>query len=496
MVNLEKLVLLVALACPGAWSQQMHDHPAPLKLGRVSFPISCAPGVQPGFNRGVALLHSFTYTQAGATFRQVATDDPSCAMAHWGVAMSCFHQLWEPPLVPACLPAATEEIELAQKLSSSSARERAYIQALSLVFKDAGTVPFSSRDQQYEKAMAALSRDYPDDIEAQVFDALALLSNASPADKTHARQKQALAFLDPLDKAYPDHPGITHYIIHASDSTELAPRGLPAARKYAQVAPDAPHALHMPSHIFTRLGLWQDSIASNLAASKAAREQGDIGEELHAMDYLVYAYLQLGQYSDAHQVLDQLNSMTSLGASDFKSGYAATAIPVRYAVEQSHWDEAAKIQPILGSPPHVAAVAVWARGLGRSRGLQPAGASAEIADLQKYEDELHRTGNQYWAAQVHILQQEVAAWAAQANAKPQEAVALMRKAADEEDAIEKSPATPGPVVPAREQLGDLLLQQQNPSEAAVAFRASLVDAPNRRGAMQGIAFTSQTAKEK
>ena len=302
MVNTGKLALILVLACPCMWSQQMHDHPPPLKLGHVSFPVSCAPQVQAGFNRGVALLHSFTYAAAADTFRQVAADDPGCAMAHWGIAMSCFHQLWEPPLVPACLACrhpgdrnCTEARFFQVRANGPTSRR----------FRSSSRmptrVPFSTRDQQYEQAMGRLARDYRDDIEAQVFYALALLSNASPADKTHARQKQALAILEPLDKTYPDHPGITHYIIHASDSTELASSGLPAARKYAQVAPDAPHALHMPSHIFTRLGLWQDSIASNLAASKAARDQGDIGEELHAMDYLVYAYLQLGRYDDARQ---------------------------------------------------------------------------------------------------------------------------------------------------------------------------------------------------
>jgi tetratricopeptide (TPR) repeat protein len=413
-------------------------------------------------------------------------------MAHWGVAMSCFHQLWEPALVPACLPAATQEIETAQRIGSVSARERGYIQALSLIFKDAGTVPFSTRDRQYEQAMATLAHDNPDDIEAQVFYALALLSNASLSDKTHGRQKQALAILEPLDKAYPDHPGITHYIIHASDSTELAPRGLAAARKYAQVAPDAPHALHMPSHIFTRLGLWQDSIASNLAASHSAREHGDTGEELHSMDYLVYAYIQLGRYDDARQVIDHLNAMTNLGAGDFKAGYAATAMPVRYAVEQSRWEDAAKIQPIPGSPPHVAAIALWAQALGVVRSKQLADVGGEIAKLQQCENELHRANNEYWAAQVKTLSVEVAAWSAQANGKPQEAEALMRKAADEEDAMEKSPATPGPVVPAREQLGALLLQQHNPSEAVTAFRTSLINAPNRRGAMQGLSQAQQT----
>ncbi len=494
-MNRCKLVLILVFACVGLRSQQMHDHPAPEKLGQVSFPISCAAQTQPEFNRGVALLHSFAYSAATEAFRRVAASDPHCAMADWGVAMSCFHQLWEPQLVPACLPAATLAIETAQKLGSSSSRESGYIQALSLVFRNAATVPFSIRDQQYEKAMAALARNHPDDIEAQVFYALALLSNASLADKTHARQKQALAILEPLDRTYPNHPGTTHYIIHACDSSELAPRGLPAARKYAEIAPSAPHALHMPSHIFTRLGLWQDSITSNLAASQAAREQGDIGEELHAMDYLVYAYLQLGRYDDAHQVLDQLDSMKNL-AGGFKGSYAATAMPVRYAVEQSQWDLAAKIEPIPESPPQVAAIAVWARSQGRTRGKQATDSSGEIADLQKFEDQLHHAGDDYWAAQVRIMREEVAAWSALAKAQPTQAEALMRKAADEEDAMEKSPATPGPIVPAREQLGELLLEQHRPSDAAVAFRASLVNAPGRRSSIEGLSQAEQSVSEK
>jgi hypothetical protein len=252
----------------------------------------------------------------------------------------------------------------------------------------------------------------------------------------------------------------------------------------------------MPSHIFTRLGLWQDSITSNLAASKAAREQGDIGEELHSMDYLVYAYLQLGRYDNARQVLDHLDSMKNLLAADFKGSYAATAMPVRFAVEQSQWDSAANIEPIPGSPPQVAAIAVWARGQGHTRGKQAADASGEIAVLQEFEGELHRAGDDYWAAQVRIMREEVAAWNALANARPTEAETLMRKAADEEDAMEKSPATPGPVVPAREQLGELLLEQHRPSDAVVAFRASLVNAPGRRGSIEGLSQAAQSVSEK
>jgi tetratricopeptide (TPR) repeat protein len=492
MIIARGIVLLLACACPVLRAQEMHDHPAPEHLGTVSFPISCAPQTQPDFNRAVALLHSFAFAAAHDTFHQIVSEDPQCAMAHWGVAMSEFHELWEPQLPPATLQEAQHEIESAQNLKPPTARERGYIHALSLIFTNAATVAFPDRDRNYERAMADLAHENQDDLEAQVFYSLALLSNASLADMTHARQKQALAILEPLDIKYPDHPGITHYIIHACDSGELAQRGLPAARKYARIAPDAPHALHMPSHIFTRLGLWRDSIASNLAASKSAREHGDIGEELHAMDYLVYAYLQLGHYDDARQVIEHLHSIPNLTAEDFKIGYASNAMPVRFAVEQGRWDDAAKIHPVPGSPPHVAAIAVWAHALGVVRGEQPADVSREIAQLEKYENELRCAYNEYWAAQVKILSLEVAAWSAQANAKPKEAETLLRKAADQEDAMEKSPATPGPIIPAREQLGDLLLQQHHLSDAAAAFRKALVDAPGRRGATQGLMLASLT----
>lgn len=482
---------MLPLACAALWAQQMHDHPAPEKLGQVSFPTSCAPATQAEFNRGVALLHSFAYSAAGASFRNVTAAEPSCAMAHWGVAMSCFHQLWEPQISQACLPIIAKEIETAQTLEPPTARERGYIQAVSLIARNADTVPFSTRDLNYERAMATLAHDNKNDMEAQVFYALALLSNAAPTDRAHARQKQALTILEPLDAKYPDHPGITHYIIHACDSGELAQQGLPAARKYAQIAPSAPHALHMPSHIFTRLGLWQDSIASNLAASEAAREQRDTGEELHAMDYLVYADLQLGRYDDAHQVLNHLNSMNNVGAGDFKSGYAATAIPVRIAVEQKHWDDAARIQPVPGSSQYVAAIAVWAGALGRTRGQHSSDVSQQAASLQQLETQLRVAGATYWATQVSVLQKEVMAWASQAAGNTQEAERLLRSAADEEDAIDKSPATPGPIVPAREQLGELLLRQGRPADAAVEFRASLVNSPGRLGATQGLAQATQ-----
>ena len=353
-----------------------------------------------------------------------------------------------------------------------------------------------TRASNYDHAMGELAAENRNDVEAQVFYALALLASASPMDKTHANQKLAADLLEPLYRAHPEHPGIPHYLIHAYDNAELAPRGLPAARAYSKIAPSAPHALHMPSHIFTRLGLWEDSIASNLAARAAAHQQGDIGEELHAMDYLEYAYLQSGRDRDAADVVQQLGNISKLDTSDFKTAYASTAIPVRYAIERSQWADAANIATPTGVPPHVVAVAVWARGIGLARIGRTTEAQTETNHLRQIQAELRSSGNDYWATQVSILAREVMAWSAQANNHPEQAAALMREAADEEDAIEKLPVTPGPILPAREQLGDLLLQQNQPVLASKEFKTSLENAPGRRGVLQSAARAAELASQK
>jgi tetratricopeptide (TPR) repeat protein len=476
-------VLLLSISI---W-QTNHDHPAPEKLGNVSFPISCTPYVQKAFDRGVALLHSFAYSAARNSFQQVADQDPQCAMAHWGMAMTYFHQLWNPPLSPQTSSIASDEIHRAERMRAGSDRERGFIRALGLLFQDADRVPYRTRALQYEQAMSRVASNNPADTEAQVFYALALLANAPPTDKTHAKQKQAADLLEPLYRKSPEHPGIAHYLIHAYDNAELAPRGLPAARAYAQIAPSAPHALHMPSHIFTRLGLWDDSIASNQAARRAAHEQGDTGEELHAMDYLVYAYLQVGRDEEARSVVDDLKQMQDLRMADFKIAYAGTAMPVRYAVERGQWADAATMTPPAGAPPEVVAVSCWARGLGLARTGHPDQARPEIERLRGIEEQLRNSGNSYWAVQVDIQRREVEAWAAEAEGKPEEAVALMRAAADQEDAIEKLPVTPGPIVPAREQLGYLFLEQKAPLAAQKAFEIALNNSPGRRGALLGAA---------
>jgi hypothetical protein len=415
-------------------------------------------------------------------------------MAHWGIAMTHFHQLWDPQIAPDVVSSAQSEIRQAKELGTDSERERALINALSLVFEDVSTIPYRTRALNYEHAMSDIAAANKNVVEVQVFYALALLANASPADQAHAKQKQAVDLLDPLYRAYPKHPGIPHYIIHACDNAELASRGLPAARVYAKIAPSAPHALHMPSHIFTRLGLWDDSIASNLAAKDSARQQGDTGEELHAMDYLVYAYLQSGRDTDAAQVLQDLGNI-KLHAVDFKTGYASTAMPVRYAVERGQWAEATNIVPPASAPPHVIAIAVWARGMGLARNGRAAESQPEIDELRQIEARLRASGNEYWAAQVNIMMREVMAWSAQADKKSTEATTLMRDAADAEDAIEKLPVTPGPIVPAREQLGELLLEQSQPELAAKEFETALLNAPGRRGALEGKARAARLSQK-
>ncbi len=477
---------LIWFASPGWQSSaavQEHDHPVPEKLGIVNFPTSCSASVQKEFERAVALLHSFAYSAAEKAFRDVVEKDPSCPMAHWGIAMTYFHQLWEPHLTDVAR--GQLEVERARGMGGSE-RERGFVDALNMIYAKADSVPYGKRANAYTLAMAKLAERNPDDVECQVFYALALIATASPSDATHANEKKAAALLEPLFRNYPQHPGIPHYLIHACDNAEMAKRGLAAAEVYSRIAPSAPHALHMPSHIYTRLGMWKESIASNVAARKAAHVQGDIGEELHAMDYLTYAYLQLGRDAEARRTLEDLRGMSGLHADEFKVGYAASAMPVRYAIERRAWTEAARLEPIAGTQPHVFAVTAWARAIGLARSGEPAAARQELDQLKTSYEKL-RTVDDYWATQVHAQINEALAWIAHAEGKDDEAVKLIHDAADEEDAVEKRPVTPGAIVPGREQLGDLLLELDRPQDALKEFERALAMAPQRRGALMGAA---------
>jgi hypothetical protein len=470
-----------------------HSHPPPEKLGRVDFQTSCSPAVAAAFNRGVALLHSFAYSASEQQFRDVARADPSCAMAHWGIALSYYHPLWTSP-DPEHLRQGMLEIDAARR-AQATRREQEYIEAAATFYRDSDHLSHANRAQAYEQAMAAVAAHYPDDTEARIFYSLALLATASPTDGTHTNQKHASQILEPLYRKFPEHPGLAHYLIHAYDSSELASRGLKAARAYSLIAPAAPHALHMPSHIFTRLGLWEDSVTSNLAARQAAHGQGDIGEELHAMDYLTYAYIQLGRFSDAERIVREANTMTSLAAGDFKVGYAANAMPVRLAIERGQWSSAAALQPLPDSSPQVAAIVYWAAAVGQARAGHAQSGAGDLAKIKECNEKLRAAGNAYWAGQAKILEQEARAWMAIASGDAETAIALMRTAAIEEDAVEKLPVTPGPIVPAREQLGEILLASERPAEALREFHAALQAAPRRRGALIGAAAAEISARK-
>ncbi len=489
------LAAVLAASVPAA-SQDHHDHPVPEHLGTVRFATSCDPRIGARFDRADALLHSFAYAAARQAFAETLAADPHCAMALWGEAMTHYHPLWEPNVDSETdLAEGAAEIARAAAMAPPTPRERAYIAALGEYYRDVRSAPPPVRAQRFSQAMAGVARDNPADDEAQVFYALTLLAIAPPADHTHADQKRAAAILEPLWKKQPDHPGIAHYLIHADDNAELAPQGLAPARAYSKIAPSAPHALHMPSHIYTRLGLWKDSVASNLAARAAARAQGDVGEELHAMDYLTYALLQLGRFDAARRVAAAAQAMGDLNVAAFKIGYAANAMPVRVAVETRDWAGAARLIPRAGSTPRTAALVWWARALGRARGRPAQDVGPDVAALTDCRQALRTAGDAYGETQIDALLQSAQAWELERRGDPAGAAARLTDAADEEDSLEKLPTTPGAIVPAREQLGELLLANHRPAEALAAFKVALALAPHRRGALEGAIAAAGQAGE-
>jgi len=488
-----KMVMFTVILVTAIRMIAQHEHPAPEKLGTVDFPTTCSPKVQAQFNRAVALLHSFAYSESEKGFQEVLALEPNCAMAHWGIAMSYYHQLWEPPLDDSYAKGAAELVQVS-KSPPKSKRELQYVAALNTVYSNADQPSLRERMVIYERKMSEVAKANPHDTEAQVFYALALLSTAPPTDKTHANQKKAVALLEPLYASNPEHPGIVHYMIHAYDNAEMASQGVKAASEYSKIAPSVPHALHMPSHIFTRLGMWNESVGSNQAARQAAREHDDVDEELHAMDYLTYAYLQLGRSEDAAAVVADLNKMSGLQGLNFKVGYAATAMPVRLAVERRKWADAAASEASTNAPPEVAAVAVWARAIGLARLGRLDDATAEVKQLTAAEVRLRNGGNKYWADQVTIQIAEANAWIEMARGNVTSARKQLSEAADLEDSIEKLPLTPGPIVPAREQYADLLLELKQPNEALSQFEPSLQQSPGRRNALVGASRAAELSK--
>jgi hypothetical protein len=491
-MKLYGLVLTVVLACPVLAFAQHEQHGAGAeKLGTVNFETSCKAETRADFNRAVALLHSFEFRPAAETFTKVLAADPSCAIAHWGLAMcqwgNPFGGIKTGPLLERGRDAAAKGLAT----GSPTPRERGYIAAVSELYKDAATVPHRNRTLAYAKAMEGLQRDNPNDIEAKIFYALAVNQTALTTDKTYAAQLQAAQILEPLWTKYPDHPGLPHYIIHAYDHPPLAPKALEAARKYATVAPSAPHALHMPSHTFTRVGYWKDSVETNIKSEQTALKQNVIGEALHALDYQAYAYLQMAQDQKAKAVLDRLGptaaklDMNAMGgaAAPVAGVYARNAVPARYALERGMWAEAA-VLPAQPSPfPQVDAITHFARALGAARSGKPAAANPDIEKLAALRDALAAAKDAYWTQIVDIQRQIATAWVAYAGGRKDEGLRLMRAAADEEDTTDKSAISPGPIAPARELLGEMLLEAGNARDALVAFEATMTKEPNRvRGA--------------
>ena len=475
------------------------------KVGEVGFPVSCSAEAQQQFTRAVALLHSFWYEEAVKAFTGVAETDPSCAMAYWGVAMSNWYPLWYPPSA-AALKAGSDAVAKAQSIGAKTDRERDYIDAIATFYRDSDRLDNRTRSVAYEKAMEQVYSRYPDDREAGVFYALALNATALPTDKTYANQEKAAKILQRVFAEQPNHPGAAHYLIHSYDSAPLANLGLPAAICYADIAPSVPHALHMPSHIFTRVGQWQNSIDSNRASADAGQNYaakvfgpGVVWDQtLHAMDYLEYSYLQTGRDGEAKRVLDQLRSYQKAIPSSLAAAYAIAAIPARYAVERQNWAEAAALpEPRITSPgneyPWTAPMITYSRALGAAHTGDFAGAQAEIGKLEAARDALTQAKNTYWAGQVDVEARSASAVLAQAQGRKDEALTLMRSAANLEDASDKHPVTPGSIVPARELLGDMLLEANQPAEALAEYERSLNSAPNRFHGLAGAATAAERA---
>ena len=484
------VILTVIVAAPSAARQQpaQHEHATPERLGRVHFATSCAADVGPAFDRAVALLHSFSFSTARQAFEGVAAKDPGCAMALWGAAMTWWGNPFAGLRSPKMLAEGQAVVQRALKTGNPTPRERDYINAVAELYKDYETVPQRNRTLAYERAMEQLHQRYPDDREAAAFYALSVNQTALLSDKTYSQQLKAAAILERLAATQPDHPGLAHYIIHAYDHPPLAPRAIDAARRYAKIAPSAPHALHMPSHTFTRVGAWQESIDANIASAEAAVRGGTFGEALHAMDYEAYAFLQTGRDAAAQRLIDEsakvvakldVNAMG--GAAPGVAGlYAAATIPARYAMERGAWGEAAALQPPQATAyPYVDAVTRFARAVGAARSGKLDAARADAAELEALAAKLEAMKDGDWTEKVRIQHQVALAWIGFAGQNRDEAVAVLRKAADAEDATDKSAISPGPLAPARELLGEMLLELNRPAEALKEFEATLKKEPNR-----------------
>ena len=501
------LILICGLMPAAAVSQEQHSHSGTPseKLGTVQFSTSCNPAVEADFNRATAMLHSFWFNAAIEAYSGTLARDPACAMAYWGLALS----YWGNPFgggfrTPDLLQKGRAAVEKAQAASAKTDRERDYVAAVGELYKEYETRDNRTRVLAYEKAMEQLSTRYPDDKEALIFYALSLDQTALPTDKTYANQLKAAGILEPLFARQPDHPGLAHYIIHTYDSPTLANRALGAAERYAQIAPSAPHALHMPSHTFTRVGYWRESIASNIASADAAERDGSHAEALHAMDYETYAYLQIAEDRAARKVVDQVPDVAkkldpnAIGsaAPGLAGLFAIAAMPARYALERAAWDEAAALEPKEAPLPFIQAMTHFARALGRARTGKVADARQDVEALSALRDALIQKKDAYWSGQVEIQRKAANAWVAWADGRHDEGLAELRAAADLEDTTDKSAVTPGPLKPARELLGEMLLEASQPVLALQEFEKTMKKEPNRFRGVYGAARAAELSGDR
>ena len=463
------------------------------KLGKVHFATTCNEVAQRRFDRAMRYQHSFWYAESKEIYEEALKADPGCAIAYWGVALSLLNNPHSAIPAPN-LPLGLAAIEKARETGAKSERERDYIDALSVMYVDYDKIPQQARVQAYLKKMEALAAKYPDDDEAQIFYAITLNVAASPADKTYANQLKGAAILEPIWQRQPQHPGIAHYLIHLYDYPAIAAKGLPAALRYAKIAPNAPHAQHMPSHIFTRVGYWKESIAANLASVAAAKAAKETGEQLHGEDYLVYAYLQLAQDEKARKVIDAVEASTP-DPDSYAGAFSRAAAPARYAVERGDWKGAAALDVKPNKFAQAMAISHFARALGAARSGDAAAAKVDAAKLVELRDRLREAKSDYWATQVDVEQQIANAWVLYGDGKYDDALKAMSAAADAEDKTEKAPVTPGPLAPARELYGFMLLDRGMAKEALAAFEATKAKEPNRFNGYAGAAQAAQALSD-
>jgi hypothetical protein len=499
------LVCICTAALPAAARAQHEDHgtmsPDQIGSASVNFETSCSPAVKADFNKAVALLHSFWFPEATKMLNGILAKDSNCAMAHWGIALAAWGNPFAGLKNAKIIETTRAAIEKAKTTGSPTPRERAYIDAVATLVTSTDPTTHAARIAAYDAAMAKVSADNPKDTEARIFYALAVNQAAVPTDKTYAKNVQAAGILEPLFKQMPTHPGLAHYIIHAYDAPPLAPRALDAARKYASLAPAIPHALHMPSHTFTRVGSWKESIDTNRRSAEAARKSNGPGEELHALDYQAYAYLQIAQDKAAKAVADHAVNVTG-GAEGAAAGaagagaFAVAAIPARYALERGAWADAAALTVRPANTPYTEAITHFARAIGAARSGNPAAATADIERLAALRDKLRDMKDTYWTEQVDIQRRVALAWQAYAEGKKDDGLALMSAAADAEDATDKSAVSPGPLAPARELYGYMLLDAGRNKEALAAFEATMKKEPNRFRGIYGGARAAEAAGDK